>query len=170
MTWFSSGSNHKNLQYFMTAKKLNRRQARLSLLLALFDFIMHHRPGKSMGKTDALSCRSDHGTGLEDNDNMVLLTLNFFVVQALEGLEAAGEEQGILKDIRKGTRDGEKEEPVVRAAKELQGSSACSVKSAEWSLSDGLLYFQGKIYVPDTSDLHCRIIVLSHNSRLAGHC
>jgi len=61
-----------------------------------------------MGKTDALSHRSDHRTGSEDNDNMVLLTLNFFTVQALEGLEAAGEEQGILKYIQKGTRDGEK--------------------------------------------------------------
>jgi len=92
-------TDHKNLQYFMTAKKLNWRQARWSLLLARFNFIMHHRPGKSMGKTDALSHRSDHGTGSEDNDNMVLLTLNFFAVQALEGLEAAGEERGILKDI-----------------------------------------------------------------------
>jgi len=73
-------TDHKNLQYFMTAKKLHRRQARWSLLLAQFNFVMHHRPGKSMGKTDALSCRSDHGTGLEDNDNMVLLTPNFFVV------------------------------------------------------------------------------------------
>jgi len=45
-------TDHKNLQYFMTAKKLNRRQARWSLLLARFDFIMHHRPGKSMGKTE----------------------------------------------------------------------------------------------------------------------
>jgi len=56
-----------------------------------------------MGKMDALSRGSNHGTGSEDNDNMVLLTLNFFVVQALEGLEAAGGEQGILKDIQKGT-------------------------------------------------------------------
>jgi len=38
----------------------------------------------------------------------------------LEGLEAAGYEQGILKDIWKGTQDGEKEEPVARAARELQ--------------------------------------------------
>jgi len=60
---------------------------------------MHHHPGKSMGKMDALSCWSNHGTGLEDNDNVVLLTPNFFAVQALEGLEVAGEEQGILKDI-----------------------------------------------------------------------
>ena len=33
-----------------------------------------------------------NGTGSEDNDNMVLLTPNFFAVQALEGLEAAGDE------------------------------------------------------------------------------
>jgi len=58
---------------------------------------------------------------------------------------------------------------VARAARELQGSSAHSVKSAEWSLSDGLLYFWGKIYVPDTSDLHCHIVMLSHDSRLASH-
>ena len=44
-----------------------------------------------MGKMDTLSHWSDHGTGLEDNDNMVPLTLNFFTVQALEGLET-GEE------------------------------------------------------------------------------
>jgi len=55
-----------------------------------------------MGKTDALSHHSNHRTGSEDNDNMVLLTLNFIVVRALDGLEAAGEERGILKDIRKG--------------------------------------------------------------------
>jgi len=54
----------------------------------------------------------------------------------LEGLEAAGEERGILKDIQKGMQDGEKEEPVARAARELQGSSARSMKSVEWSLSD----------------------------------
>jgi len=29
--------------------------------------------------------------------------------------------------------------------------------------------FRGKIYVPDTSDLHHHIVMLSHDSRLAGH-
>jgi len=42
-------------------------------------------------------------------------------------------------------------------------------KVCEWSLSDRLLYFQGKIYVPDTSDLRQWIITLSHDSWLAGH-
>jgi len=39
---FEIWTDHKNLEYFMTAKKLNRRQARWSLTLARFDFMMHH--------------------------------------------------------------------------------------------------------------------------------
>ena len=48
-------TDHKNLQYFMTAKKLNRRQAQWSLYLSRFDFALHHQPGCTMGKSDALS-------------------------------------------------------------------------------------------------------------------
>ena len=73
-------TDHKNLEYFMTAKKLNRCQARWSLLLARFDFVMHHQPGKSMGKMDALSHWADHGSSAGDNDNIVLLTPNLFAV------------------------------------------------------------------------------------------
>jgi hypothetical protein len=52
---FEIWTDHKNLEYFMSAKKLNRRQARWSLTLARFNFVMHHRPGKTMEKPDALS-------------------------------------------------------------------------------------------------------------------
>ena len=47
--------DYKDLESFMTVKKLNHRQAHWSLYLSRFDFVMHHRPGKSMGKSDALS-------------------------------------------------------------------------------------------------------------------
>jgi len=66
-------TDHKNLEYFMMAKKLNRYQARWSLHLARFDFLLHHRPGRTMGKLDALSRRADHGNGALDNENIVLL-------------------------------------------------------------------------------------------------
>jgi RNase H-like domain found in reverse transcriptase len=72
--------DHKNLEYFMTAKKLNQRQARWSLLLAKFDFLMPHLPGRTMGKSDALSQRLDHSLGAKDNDNIVLLTPNFLAI------------------------------------------------------------------------------------------
>jgi hypothetical protein len=52
-----------------------------------------------MGKSDALSQRSDHDPGAKDNDNMVLLTPNFLAVRALQGLQVTCEERDILKEI-----------------------------------------------------------------------
>jgi len=66
-------TDHKNLEYFMTAKKLNRCQAHWSLHLARFDFLLHHRPRRTMGKLDALLRRANHGNGALDNENIVLL-------------------------------------------------------------------------------------------------
>ena len=66
-------TDHKNLEYFMTVKKLNRRQAHWSLYLLRFDFIMHHCPGKSMGKCDALLRCADHDDGTDDNHDTTLL-------------------------------------------------------------------------------------------------
>jgi hypothetical protein len=161
-------TDHKNLEYFMTAKQLNRRQARWSLYLSRFDFTLHHKPGKSMGKPDALSRRADHGTGADDNSDIVLLSPKLFAIRALEGLQLFGPERGILRDVRQGVKDPE-EEPVAKAVRELRKSSTRSLRSAEWSESDGLLYFRGRIYVPPTSDLRRRIVSLCHDTKIAGH-
>src|SRR5271168_4927045 len=123
-----------------------------------------------MGKPDALSRRADHGSGSKDNEDILLLTPDLFVVRALEGVELVGEEREILKDIRRETEDGEKEEAVAKAAKELRRTSAHSVQSAEWSQSKGLLYFRGKVYVPNSADLRRRIVSLCHDTKIAGHC
>jgi len=98
-------TDHKNLEYFMTAKKLNCRQARWSLYLPRFDFLLHHRPERTMGKPDALSRRANHRNGASDNKNIVLLRPEFLTIRALEGVELAGIEQKILSDIYKGNRN-----------------------------------------------------------------
>jgi hypothetical protein len=162
-------TDHKNLEYFMSAKKLNRRQARWSLYLSRFDFNMHHHPGRSMGKPDALSRRADHGTGSDDNDNLVLLRPELFAVRALEAIALEGEERDILRDIRKGNREGHQEDAVAVAAQELRKSKGKSVRSAEWSEDNGLLQFRGKIYVPNDPDIRRRIVSLHHDTRVAGH-
>jgi len=66
-------TDYKNLKYFMTAKKLNCHQACWSLYLACFDFKLVHRPGRCIGKPDALSRRLDHGNGASDNEDVILL-------------------------------------------------------------------------------------------------
>jgi len=110
-------TDHKNLEYFMSAKKLNRRQARWSLFLARFDFTLRHRPGRTMGKPDALSRRPDHGDGSGDNMGVMLLKPAFFAVRALEAVELVGEEHGILSKIRRGNREGRQEDAVAKAAR-----------------------------------------------------
>ena len=125
----------------MTAKKLNRRQAHWSLHLAQFDFLLHHCPRCTMDKPDALSRRADHGNGASDNENIVLLRPEFLAVHALEGVELTGIEQKILSDIRKGNWNGDQEEPIAKAAQELQSSANEAVHSSEWSNVDSLLRF-----------------------------
>ena len=70
----------------MTAKKLNHRQAHWSLYLACFDFKLTHRPGRCMGKPDALSRRLDHGKGAFDNEDVVLLRPELLAIRALKGV------------------------------------------------------------------------------------
>jgi hypothetical protein len=52
-------TDHRNLQYFLSAQKLNRRQARWNLILSEYNFTLHHKPGHQMLKADALSRRPD---------------------------------------------------------------------------------------------------------------
>ena len=102
---------------------MNRRQARWSLYLSRFDFVLVHKPGPTMGKADALLRRADHKEGVEhDNENVTLLKPEFFKVHALHQghLLIEGEENILLSKIWK-SRD--LDESVVKAAEELKKSS-----------------------------------------------
>jgi hypothetical protein len=147
-------TDHKNLEYFRSAQKLNRRQARWSLYLSRFDFTLHHKPGRSMGKPDALSRRADHGSGSKDNSNLTLLSPELFQILALSGMDLEGEEKTIAKAIRHSLKNNDLEESVAKAARNLRKDHTQGmVKSAEWVEEDGLLMFRGKIYVPKDHDL-----------------
>jgi hypothetical protein len=142
-------TDHKNLKYFRIAQKLNRHQARWSLYLSRFDFTLHHKPGHSMGKPDALSCHADHGSGWDNNSNMTMLSPELFRIHALSGLDIVGEERNILWDVRHSLHDDDLEELVMKAARELRRDHGHgTMRSAEWSESDGLLMFCRKIYIP----------------------
>ena len=48
-------TDHKNLEYIRSAKRLNSRQARWCLFFARFNFTLSYRPGSRNAKPDALS-------------------------------------------------------------------------------------------------------------------
>src|SRR5258708_23592412 len=52
-------TNHKNLEYFMTSKKLSCQQARWAEFLAQFNMRVCFRPGRLGSKPDMLTCRWD---------------------------------------------------------------------------------------------------------------
>jgi len=90
-------------------------------------------------------------------------------VCALEGVELTGVEQKILSDICKRNWNRDQEEPIAKAARELWSSANEAVYSSEWSNIDGLLRFQGKIYVPRSPDLCRQIIALCHDTQITGY-
>jgi len=72
-----------------------------------------------MDKLDALLRRADHRNKASDNENIVFLRPEFLAVHALKGVELTGVEQKILFDICKGNQNGDQEEPIAKAAREL---------------------------------------------------
>ena len=50
-------TDHKSLEYFMTTKKLRRRQARWAEFLSGFNFVISYTPGKENQKADSLTRR-----------------------------------------------------------------------------------------------------------------
>jgi len=51
-------TDHKNLEYFMSAKVLNQRQACWSISLSRFKFVITYRPGSKQIWSKALSRRT----------------------------------------------------------------------------------------------------------------
>jgi hypothetical protein len=123
-----------------------------------------------MGKPDALSRLADHGSRQGDNDNLMLLTPELFRIHALVGIKLEGDECNILREVWCSLKDDMQEGSVVKAARELwKDKGRGTVKSAEWSESNGLLMFHGKIYVPKDRELRHHIVEQHHNMRIARH-
>jgi hypothetical protein len=101
---------------------------------------------------------------------LTLLAPELFWIHVLAGITLEGDERNILREVWRSLKDDIQEESVVKSARELRKDKGKgTIKSAEWSESDGLLMFRGKIYVPNDRDLRRRIIEQHHDTRIAGH-
>ncbi|KAI2647803.1 Transposon Tf2-6 polyprotein [Labeo rohita] len=77
-------TDHKNLEYIRTAKRLNSRQARWALFFGRFDFTLSYRPGSKNVKPDSLSRifdRSDRPSTPESifSETLIVSTLSWEV-------------------------------------------------------------------------------------------
>ncbi|KAI3364672.1 hypothetical protein L3Q82_011441, partial [Scortum barcoo] len=64
-------TDHKNLAYIQTAKRLNSRQARWALFFSRFDFVLTYRPGSRNIKPDALSRQFSVEEKVQEEENIL---------------------------------------------------------------------------------------------------
>jgi len=119
--------DHKNLEYFMKAQKLNHKQAQWTLYLLRFDCTLKHVPGTKMGKADELSRRPDWKVGVEkDNNNQVFIKDNW--IHSLQEVVIKGPEVDILEKIKKARS---KDKKVVRVVEEMKKAGVKVIKGDE---------------------------------------
>lgn len=65
----------------------------------------------------------------------------------------------------------EKEAKVVSALEKMKrtGPRKLANGAAEWEESDGLVYYRGKLYIPNNIEICCEILKQCHNSVTTGH-
>ncbi len=78
-------TDHRNLEYIRSAKRLNARQARWALFFGRFEFSISYRPGSKNGKPDALSRQFGSTEGASSKE--VILPHHCVVGAAVWGVE-----------------------------------------------------------------------------------
>jgi len=155
---FKIWTDHKNLEYFIKAQKLNRRQARWALYLSRFNFTLKHVPGSKMGKADSLSRRPDWEVGVEkDNEDQRLVKPEWLEVRKTETVEIIVDGVDLLEEVRKSkVKDNE----VVKAVEEMKRAGVKMLRNEKWREVDGVMYKKRKVYVPKDDKLRAEIIRL----------
>jgi len=151
----------------MKVQKLNRRQARWALYLSRFNFMLKHVPESKMGKVDSLSRRLDWEVGVEkDNEDQRLVKPEWLEVRKTETVEIIVDGVDLLEEVRKSkVKDNE----VVKVVEEMKRVEVKMLRDEEWREVDGIMYKEGKVYVPKDNKLRAEIIRLHHNMLVGGH-
>jgi transposase InsO family protein len=189
-------SDHKNLEYFMSTKLLNRRQARWSEFLSRFDFRIIYRPGKAGGKPDALTRRSgdlpkEGDERLLTNRHAVLKPQNLIdlpntkrpdVLDVVDGLslmandvpdagppDARQQDAGQIATLL--AEAYQVDQFPGRILRLLQnGTRQCKeISLADCKEIDGRLIYRDCIYVPDHVPLRLRLLQNHHDPPAVGH-
>ncbi|QRW15575.1 Retrotransposable element Tf2 protein [Rhizoctonia solani] len=148
-------TDHKNLEYFSTSQSLNKRQIRWANFLVDYNFQIIYRPGAQNKKADILSQRYDLVPLEGGVENQVLLKPELFV-------SAITPDQEINDLIGKAIYEDNRLKEIIHKLQDKE-------KVTDWELKEGLLWHQGKIFVPKDDTIRNLILESRHNALAAGH-
>ncbi|KAF8697498.1 hypothetical protein RHS03_07767, partial [Rhizoctonia solani] len=156
-------TDHRNLEYWKESCTFNRRHARWHLLLAGYNFHIVYCPGKQSGKPDALSRRPDHA-------DIPPVAQTMLPDPVFANVALVTPEKELQRQIKTALDQDESLEEILQF---LQNESKAppSIKQAfkDYEMEAGLLFYQGRIVVPDVGTLRTDLLCIFHNSPLAGH-
>ncbi|KAF8736260.1 hypothetical protein RHS02_06346, partial [Rhizoctonia solani] len=155
-------TDHRNLEYWMQAQTFNHRHARWRIFLSNFNFEIHYCPGKQSVKPDALSRGLDY-VDLPTEPEVMLPSKVF--------ANTSEEELKIITEIWNKLREDPSLEPIIQFLTEDVDNAPPSIRKAYWDYNweEDLLWYWGKLVVPDLEPLKERLLKEFHESPLAGH-
>src|SRR5258706_4956161 len=116
-----------------------------------------------MGRPDALSRQADHPKGADDNTDCTLLTPEVFELRVMEAITLEGKEAAFMERIQ---QSDQYNNPVVKALKALDAGELCS---DEWMHTEGVVLYQGRVYIPDNPQLCHDLVHVHHGATVTGH-
>lgn len=192
-------TDHKNLEYFFTPRKLTERHVRWSLFLSRFNFQFRYRKGEENMRADALSRREQDMPNDDDpriqSRTMQLLTRpketasvavispishpsqQYSTDEPLVDHEPLGPALPDLDEpelwesaVRNDSVYQEAIQCIQQGMRKFPSQLQLKVSVSECSVDErNHLWFRKRQWVPDSEPLRTKLIQQGHDSRLTGH-
>jgi hypothetical protein len=157
--------DHKSLKYIFTQSNLNLRQRRWLELIKNYDLGINYHPRKTTVVADALSRRSHVSQLVVDSMSFELCEeFDKLKLRIVANTEATKIEVGssLLQEIQKGQLEDEKIQDIKHNIKEET--------SPDFSKDEeGVLWYKGRICVPNIKKLKDKILCEAHESTYSIH-
>lgn len=182
---FTILSDHRNLETFMKKRTLNERQVRWAEFLSQFHFQLKHRPGLQAVGPDALSRRDQDVPAGHDDTRIaerrrVLLSAPLLV--NVDEIQKINLPCPFLDDTRLqelwneallepkiGQRFRRAYATVQQHGTRFPADLELRLATGECDVTQGLLRYRERLWLPNYEPLTTRIIQTTHDSFLAGH-
>ena len=158
-------TDHKNLEYFLDAKKLNRRQARYAIKLSNYNFVIQYRSATKNQRADALSRRPDFEPSEGEKQPV-------YTVLKPDQLMLSSTTFNIDYNIKDEILDEQKKDQIYQILSNTQNHDKKTTdryKNFYIDKDSKLLLKNSLIYIPYNEPLRMKIVKIHHDSLTAGH-
>jgi hypothetical protein len=171
-------TDHVNLLFWKNPRDHTRRVARWHAELMDYNFKLVHITGTKNGRADALSRRSDHDKGGEDNKQLVVLPPKFFAktYAQLAGSEEADPSNPYQwRQMTKGLDNEKYASLQERITKDQQESDRSKEQIQHWTNThqmtkhNDIWWKEDRIVVAGDNNLKRGLIHYFHDTPSAGH-